>query len=58
VRRRGDASFVAISATTVARVEGNRCTRPMRKKDLHEALNKFLGFVSAVYLFYETLWLF
>jgi hypothetical protein len=44
VRRRGDASFVAISATTVACVGGNRRIRPMHKKDLHEALNKFSGF--------------
>jgi hypothetical protein len=58
VRRRGDASFVAISATTVACVGGNRRIRPMHKKDLHEALNKFSGFVSVGYLFYETLCLF
>jgi hypothetical protein len=32
VRRRGDASFVAISATTVALVAGSLRTRPMREK--------------------------
>jgi hypothetical protein len=55
VRRRGDASFVAISATTVALVGGNLRIRPMRKKELHGVLNKFFCFVFAVYVFNETL---